>query len=163
MIYAHDTAILATPIGVIEIDGDDQQLYRLRITPSGESVGANGTNPLLDHAKEQISAWFDGRLRSFDLPLAPGNTPRGTSLRAGLIRVRYGETLTYGALAQQLDSSPRAIGQLCARNPFPILVPCHRILSSGDGPQRYSAGDGAVTKNWLLAHEQRILTGDQNG
>lgn len=163
MIYARDTAIVATPIGTIAIDGDSEQLYRLRILAQNESIQPTGSNPLLKEAEGQLNAWFAGKTRSFDLPLAPMTTSRGTALRAGLIAVRYGETLTYAGLANRLESAPRAIGQLCARNPFPIIVPCHRILSTGNGPQSYSAEDGAITKNWLLVHEQAILNGVTNG
>jgi methylated-DNA-[protein]-cysteine S-methyltransferase len=90
----------------------------------------------------------------FDIALAPANTLRGQALRGGLIGVGYGTTLSYGALARQLGSGARAVGQLCARNPFPIVVPCHRILGSG-GLGHYSAGDGITTKQWLLDHERR--------
>ncbi len=76
-------------------------------------------------------------------------------MREGLIAVGYGETVSYGELAKRLDSGPRAIGQLCARNPFPIVVPCHRVLGAGGALGSYSAGDGPATKQWLLDHEQR--------
>ena len=64
------------------------------------------------------------------------------------------DTLTYGALARVANSSPRAIGQACARNPLPIIIPCHRVTAS-DGLGHYSAGAGVPTKRWLLAHEER--------
>jgi methylated-DNA-[protein]-cysteine S-methyltransferase len=82
-----------------------------------------------------------------------------TAVRAGLIAVGYGETLSYGALARALGSSPRAIGQLCARNPFPIVVPCHRVLGEGGRLGNYSGGDGPKTKSWLLEHERRQTKG----
>jgi len=66
-----------------------------------------------------------------------------------------GETISYGALARIAGSSPRAIGQACARNPFPIVVPCHRVVGSGGAIGHYSAGRGIITKSWLLDHERR--------
>jgi methylated-DNA-[protein]-cysteine S-methyltransferase len=74
-----------------------------------------------------------------------------------MIAIAYGETLSYGDLARLAGSAPRAIGQACARNPFPIIVPCHRVLSSGGARGHYSGGEGPITKRWLLDHEQRVI------
>jgi len=93
----------------------------------------------------------------FTLALAPAATPRGRALRDGMVAIPYGDTASYGDLARRLGSAPRAVGQACARNPFPIVVPCHRVLGAGGALGHYSAGDGAATKRWLLDHESRII------
>ena len=62
--------------------------------------------------------------------------------------------MSYGALAQETGSAARAIGQACARNPFPILVPCHRVLGAGGVLGAYSAGEGPHTKSRLLDLER---------
>jgi methylated-DNA-[protein]-cysteine S-methyltransferase len=152
MRYATDSAVIATPIGAIRITGDDT-LNTINILTE-PATPARATAPAVLAAAEQLEAWFAGALHAFDLALEPAGTPRGLVLRQRLIDVGYGETLSYGAFARKLGSSPRAIGQLCARNPFPIVVPCHRILAS-DGMGNYSAGAGVTTKQWLLDHEQR--------
>lgn len=157
MTYARDTALLATPVGTIRIEGDERAVHRIAIETERQAP-RRGDFPAVLAAAEQLEAWFAGALRDFDLALAPARTRRGTVLRDGLIAVGYGTTSTYGGLARLLGSSPRAIGQLCARNPFPIVVPCHRILASG-ATDNYSAGGGVVTKRWLLDHEARY--GDQ--
>jgi methylated-DNA-[protein]-cysteine S-methyltransferase len=101
----------------------------------------------------QIQDWFAGKRKDFDLPLAPLSTPRGEALRAGIAAIVYGETLTYGELAARIGSAARAVGQACRRNPFPIIIPCHRVTSAG--PQEfYSGGEGPRTKAWLIAFEQ---------
>ena len=153
MIYARDTAILTTPIGSVRIIGDAQAVHAINILSERETP-RRADSPAVIAAAEQLEAWFEGALQRFDLALAPPATPRGLALREGLIQVGYGETVTYGVLAARLGSASRAIGQLCARNPFPIVVPCHRVLSSGGAPERYSAGDGPKTKSWLLEHER---------
>ncbi|WP_066725117.1 methylated-DNA--[protein]-cysteine S-methyltransferase [Sphingomonas pituitosa] len=155
--YARDHALIATPIGPIRIEGDDRQLARIAI--GAEGPPAWGTSPVVRAAVEQLQQWLAGARRDFTLPLAPPPTPRGAILRDGLIAVPFGSTLSYGDLSRALGSSARAIGQLCARNPFPILVPCHRVLNQGDGLGAYSAGQGPTTKSWLLEHERR-LTGE---
>ncbi len=155
--YARDHALIATPIGNIRLEGDDAMLTAIQI--GGEGSRTSGTAAAIRSAAEQLEQWFARERENFDLALAPATTPRGEALRAGLVAVCYGETLSYGALARTLGSSPRAIGQLCARNPFPIVVPCHRVLGSGGALGAYSAGDGPKTKSWLLEHERRHSKG----
>ncbi|HWL46290.1 MAG TPA: methylated-DNA--[protein]-cysteine S-methyltransferase, partial [Sphingomonadaceae bacterium] len=90
----------------------------------------------------------------FALPLSPAGTPRGPAHRAAIMAIGYGETASYGEVARAIGSSPRAVGQACARNPLPIIVPCHRVLGAGGAIGHYSAGDGIATKCWLLSHEK---------
>lgn len=158
MTYALDMAVVATPVGPIQILGDLEKLHSVRILTGTCEDQQGVTEPVVEAAR-QIRAWFKGMLREFDLPLTVPTTTRGQELREGLIQVPYGSTLTYGALSSRLRSSPRAIGQLCARNPFPIIVPCHRVVSRGATAENYSAGAGATTKAWLLAHEKKNLSG----
>ena len=152
--YARDHALIATPIGLIRIEGDDAALTALRIGTEGPPTPGSAAAVRLTAA--QIAEWFAGERQDFAVPLAPARTPRGDALRQGLIDVGFGETLSYGALARRLGSSARAIGQLCARNPFPLIVPCHRVLGSGGALGHYSAGDGPDTKSRLLDHERRL-------
>ncbi|WP_448662745.1 methylated-DNA--[protein]-cysteine S-methyltransferase [Sphingomonas sp. CJ20] len=155
--YARDHSLIATPIGCIRIEGDDAALFSVTIDAAG--TPSPGSAVAVRAAAEQLAEWFAGERRSFDLPLAPAPTSRGAVLRDGLIGIGFGETCSYGALAARLGSSPRAIGQLCARNPFPILVPCHRVLGAGGALGAYSAGRGPQTKSWLLDHERRFSGG----
>jgi methylated-DNA-[protein]-cysteine S-methyltransferase len=150
--YAPETAAVATPIGLVLIEGDDATIARIRFAPGGEPRTAQ--TAVLRTAAEQLSAWFDGRLRTFDLPLAAAATPRGAVLRQAIVAIGYGDTAGYGELAQAIGSSARAVGQACARNPFPLVVPCHRVLQAGGVLGPYSAGEGPTTKRWLLAFEQ---------
>lgn len=153
--YARDHALIATPIGPIRIEGDAGMLLRIELGSKGSI--RHGETATVRLAADQIAAYFAGDLKTFDLPLSPIASPRGHVLRDGLIALRYGETASYGELARRLDSGPRAIGQLCARNPFPIVVPCHRVLRAGGALGSYSSGDGPATKQWLLDHERRHL------
>ena len=93
------------------------------------------------------------RLQTIATTLEGGGTNM-TPLRQAIVDIAYGTTASYGALAKAIGSSPRAIGQACARNPFPIIVPCHRILGAGGALGAYSAGEGPITKSRLLDHER---------
>lgn len=151
--YARDHALIATPIGPMKIEGDACSV--LRVTIGAEGPPAMGATAPVRAAEEQLLAYFAGDLKTFDLPLAPVTSPRGRVLRDGLVALGYGETASYGELARRLQSGPRAIGQLCARNPLPVIIPCHRVTAAGGALGSYSAGDGPATKQWLLDHEQR--------
>ena len=140
-----------SPIGPIRITSAAGVLCGLSIAAASEPDIA-GDEALLDEATRQLGEYFGGARQTFDLPLAPLDTPRGEVLRAAIASIGHGETLTYGALARAAGSSPRAVGQACARNPLPIIVPCHRVLAS-NGIGAYSGGNGVKTKQWLLAHE----------
>ena len=146
------THVFASPVGAIFVTGDGERLTGLRIAPNVRPGRSEG-DALLREAESQIEAYFAGRLTDFALPLAPASTPRGEEIRAGMRAIRHGETASYGELARRLDSGPRAIGQACRRNPFPILVPCHRVIAAGGRIGYYSGGDGIATNAALLNHE----------
>lgn len=152
--YAQDEAVIATPIGAVRVTGDDRTITR--ITIGRDAAPAPGHAAAVREAAAQLDAWFAGARRDFALPLARAVTPRGQALRDAMAAIPFGETMSYGALARAAASSPRAIGQACARNPFPIVVPCHRVLAAGGALGAYSAGDGPATKQWLLDHERHL-------
>ena len=150
--YARDIARIATPVGNIAVYGDEHGVCAIRIEAKGTPVTGQ-TEPVV-RAVEQLEQWFGGERTTFDLILAPAATPRGQALRDAMTAIGYGETLSYGALARAAASSARAIGQACARNPLPIVVPCHRVLNANGSLGAYSAGEGPYTKRWLLDFER---------
>jgi methylated-DNA-[protein]-cysteine S-methyltransferase len=150
MAYARAAATIATPIGPIRIEAEGDALAGIRIGRSG----GDADTALLREAAAQLAAYFAGDVTTFDLPLAPVASDRGPELRQAICSVRYGETASYGELATRTGASARAVGQACASNPFPIIVPCHRVLPTNGALGYYSAGDGPATKAWLLKHER---------
>lgn len=144
---------IETPVGPVRLTSAADRLATIHIG-AAPAADVAGDEALLDEAEAQLIAYFAGKCESFDLPLAPSPTPRGAMLRDAICSIQAGETMTYGALAQRFGSGARAIGQACARNPLPIVVPCHRIVAS-NGLGHYSGGRGLVTKGWLLAHESK--------
>ena len=149
------TATLVSPIGLILLGAEGDQLVSAQIIPDAGGPEQEPTTALLVEAVRQMKAYFAGEQQAFDLPLRPLASARGEELRSGIASVPYGETVTYGALAAQLSSAPRAVGQACKRNPFPILIPCHRVTSTS-GPEYYSGGAGASTKAWLIDFEKGL-------
>ena len=152
------TARLDCPLGTISLAADDACLLGLRVSREtlGHAHDSAAEHPVLAAALLQLSQLFAGERTIFDLPLAPQGSTEGETLRAGIAAIPYGETMTYGALAAQTGSIARAVGQACKTNPYPLIIPCHRVVSTA-GPEFYSAGDGPRTKTWLLDFEYNNL------
>jgi len=88
------------------------------------------------------------------IPLADVLTPFQKRVFRSVLTVPAGSTVTYGTLAALAGTSPRAVGAALRRNPWPLLVPCHRVLQADGGAGGFSAPDGVGLKRVLLAHER---------
>jgi methylated-DNA-[protein]-cysteine S-methyltransferase len=143
---------ISTPVGQLTIEEADDAVVGVRW---GGGASGNGS-PLLNEAARQLTAYFDGRLTRFDLPIHAAGSAFDQRVWAAMRAIPFGETRTYGDLAHATDSAPRAVGGACGRNPIPIIVPCHRVLARG-GLGGYSGGDGLPTKTQLLALEGAML------
>ncbi len=137
--------VAATPdhiVGVIWADCTDAGL------PSDPPT------PLLAEAVGQLQAYGRGELHNFDLPLFAEGSSYEKAVWAQMQRVSYGETRTYGEVADTLASSPRAVGRACGANPIPVIIPCHRIMGQNGKLTGFSGGRGVATKAALLALER---------
>ncbi len=137
---------VTTPFGPVTLHADDAEITH--VTWRG---GATDGTALLRDATAQLTEYFAGTRRAFDLPLGIGAGFQARFL-AALIAIPFGETRTYGDLSRDLKVSAQAIGQACGANRIPILIPCHRVLGR-DGLGGYSAPGGIETKVALLRHE----------
>ena len=139
---------LHTPLGPLTISQDAGAIVAL-----DWGWGRDQTEtPLLQRARDQLHAYFDGALQNFNLPLAPTGTPYRRRMWDVLVTIPWGETRTYLQLAQAAGGSPRAVGGAMGANPIPIIIPCHRVLAT-NGIGGYSGGEGLPTKRFLLALE----------
>lgn len=105
---------------------------------------------------EQIEAYLDGRLRSFDLPIDWSLlTPFQRLALQATAAIPYGKTATYHDIANRINRprAARAVGRAQATNPMPLVIPCHRVLGTDGKLHGYGAGDGMATKAWLLGLE----------
>lgn len=115
-------------------------------------------NELAKNAKEQIESYFDNPNSRFDLPIKNQGSVFQQNVWAKIESIPVGKTMTYGELANQIKSAPRAVGGACASNHYPLIIPCHRVLSkSGIGGFMGEAkGPYLRIKQWLLKHEHAI-------
>ncbi len=141
-------AIAQTRFGPLCIEGNATHIVALH----WHGAASNEDSPLLKEAVLQLEAYAAGALTSFDLPLAPQGTNFQQQIFAALQGIPYGETLTYGEIAQQLACPAQPVGQACGANPIPVIIPCHRVLSK-TGIGGFSGVGGVETKIALLKHE----------
>jgi methylated-DNA-[protein]-cysteine S-methyltransferase len=104
--------------------------------------------------RAQVREYERGERRTFDLHVELPGGVLGDAMRV-MAEIPYGETRTDPALATELDTAPVVVGRACARNPLPVVVPCHRVVGSDGGLGGYSAADGVATKRRLLEFESR--------
>ncbi|MFQ5738840.1 MAG: methylated-DNA--[protein]-cysteine S-methyltransferase [Acidobacteriota bacterium] len=112
-------------------------------------------------ATVQLRDFFSGKLRAFSLPLAPRGTAFQMRVWNQLKAIPYGQTISYGQLAQLVGkpSASRAVGAANGRNPLPIVIPCHRVIGSDGSLTGY--GGGVEIKKTLLELEVGVLNGGQ--
>ena len=148
-----------TPIGVVAITIREGMLYGIDFLPGTPVNGTTPEDPLEREVARQLTAYFqDGRSR-FCLPLGFRGTDFQNRVWHSLSQIGPGQVLSYGAIARQLDSSPRAVGNACRQNPIPIVVPCHRVVSAR-GIGGYGGeirGTKLQMKRWLLSPEGVVL------
>lgn len=138
-----------SPIGPLTIHEEDGAIVAVDWGWPPESE----ETPLLTKARDQLEEYFDGKRTDFDLPLSPMGTVFQRKVWAALAAIPFGSTRSYGDLASQLGTAPRALGGACGRNPIPVLIPCHRVLGSDNRLGGYSGMDGIDTKRFLLKLE----------
>jgi methylated-DNA-[protein]-cysteine S-methyltransferase len=141
---------LHTPIMDITITEFDEKIVSL---DWGWSPFQEPT-PFLKEAKKQLDAYFDGDLlNNFDLPLDLDGSKHQKNVWQAMLEIPFGETITYGELAKKIGSAAQPVGTACGTNPIPIIVPCHRVLASGNKMGGFSGEGGVHTKRALLILE----------
>lgn len=152
-------AVIEAPFGKVGIETDAAASVVTGIVYLAPTVPCVAPDsPLAARAAEQIARYMACAAAPFDLPLAPAGTPFQQRVWQAICAIPLGEVLTYGQLAQQVGGVARAVGQACGDNPYPLVIPCHRVVgASGLGGFSHHGGDGYYPriKRWLLAHESR--------
>ena len=150
-----------SPVGPLLLAASDAGLHAIEFHASRHPVRRrvewrDGRHPLLDAARDQLQEYFDGRRRSFELPLAPAGTTFQRQVWLALGEIPYGATQTYSQLAARLGrpTATRAVGAANGRNPLPIVLPCHRVIGADGSLTGF--GGGLPTKQYLLQLEGAV-------
>ncbi|MCX7896892.1 MAG: methylated-DNA--[protein]-cysteine S-methyltransferase [Rhodocyclaceae bacterium] len=153
--FAAIFSLPAFAIGV-RVTAAEDALEEIVFLEAGISLAPRA--PLAREAIRQLAAYFQDPRFAFSLPLSPAGTAFQQRVWQAIAAIPVGETLSYGALAQRLGTSARAVGQACGANPYPLVIPCHRVVGARGalgGFARMRNGFFPATKQWLLAHERR--------
>lgn len=115
-----------------------------------------GTSPTIEQAINELTEYFSGTRKEFDIPVRITGTDFQRAVRTGLILIPYGQTITYSQLASLAGNpkSVRAVGNAVATNPLSIFIPCHRVTGTGGALTGYAGG--IHVKKYLLTLEQRF-------
>lgn len=137
----NETTVVKSPVGYVHVIVEDAEIVGIDITERGRVTGK--IPPYAEEVVRQLDDYFAGRLRTFTTPF---RFPRGTAFQQrvwrALLTIPYGETRSYGWLAETVGSprAARAVGQAVGRNPLPVLIPCHRIIASDGSIGGFSCG-----------------------
>lgn len=158
--------LIPSPVGPLLLAGAGE---RLRLIAFCSEASRDRPEPMPDWqrddatfagATQQLREYFAGERQTFDLPLDATGTPFQRSVLAALRAIPYGETRSYSDIAAAIGrpKAVRAVGAANARNPLPIVVPCHRVVGK-DGTLT-GFGGGLPAKRHLLALERRVARGE---
>ncbi|RYG62349.1 MAG: methylated-DNA--[protein]-cysteine S-methyltransferase [Alphaproteobacteria bacterium] len=145
--------LLASSTGLAAILWEADSPARVRLAPRHEDP----ENPILQQARQQLTAYFAGALTTFTVPLHFHGTPFQQQAWQALLTIPYGETRSYAHIANQLGlpTATRAVGAANGKNPLSIIAPCHRVVGSSGKLTGFAGGLSA--KQFLLNHESAQL------
>lgn len=147
--------MLETPIGRLKITASEKGITSVGISEE-EGTHLEGTSgELVEKGKQELEEYFQGKRKTFDLPLQMEGTDYEKKVWQQLMRIPYGETRTYRETAAACgnDKASRAVGSANHHNRILILIPCHRVISSDGSLGGYAAGLEA--KKYLLEMEKK--------
>jgi methylated-DNA-[protein]-cysteine S-methyltransferase len=152
---------IQSPLGRLLLEANNRGLCSLWFVagrrPKHSEPGSTQDDAPFVETIRQLQSYFRGELQEFDLPLALVGTPFQLRVWESLRAIPYGETISYGQLAEQIGQpkAARAVGLANGSNPIPIIVPCHRVIGSNGHLTGY--GGGLSIKEKLLSFESRQL------
>ncbi len=145
------TDYLNSDIGWVEITATDRGIRSVYFVE--EQRQPIDSNKITDLAKEQLTDYFAGQRKDFDLPLDPQGTDFQQQVWQALLTIAYGQVASYSDMAQSINNpkAVRAVGAANGKNPISIIIPCHRVIGANGTLTGYAGG--LERKQWLLQHE----------
>jgi methylated-DNA-[protein]-cysteine S-methyltransferase len=146
---------LATPVGCLRLSAQGATLVSIDWCDAASEAEA-AESPVLESTRAALQAYFESALAVPAVPLHPAGTAYQRRVWQAMADIPTGDTASYGQLAQRLGSGARAVAAACRANPYPILIPCHRVVAAHGLGGYCGASDGPwlEVKRWLLAHER---------
>jgi methylated-DNA-[protein]-cysteine S-methyltransferase len=144
-----------SPVGLLEITADENAVTGLYFADSNGKRDDENTGNILKDCLAQLTEYFAGKRTVFDINVNPAGTPFQKSVWNELLKIPYGETVSYGEIAERIGNpkSVRAVGLANGSNPVSIIIPCHRVIGKNGSLVGY--GGGIENKRFLLELEKR--------
>lgn len=147
-------ALINAPFGAVAISVHGNQLAINLLTESPSLENQPSIDPLVKQAYKQIMQYLEQPTAQFDLPINVLGTSFQQRVWQAIAAIPVGQTYTYGQLAKQIGSGPRAVANACGANNIPLVIPCHRVVAqNGLGGFMQGKQNGLLIKQWLLANE----------
>jgi len=152
---------LASPLGTLVLTGNGDALTGLAFDDAASPSSGSPAAPVLRQSAAWLETYFAGELPPEPPPLAPAGTPFQLAVWELLRKIPFGETVSYGEIARELETirggrvAPQAVGQAVGANPIAIMIPCHRVIGAHGGLTGY--GGGLERKQRLLALEAHAV------
>ncbi len=145
-------AVVAAPFGAVGIAVQGMQVA-IELLPKNYPL-KSAEHKTVANVASQIEAYFSNARNDFNLPLVFKGTPFQRRVWQAISGIACGRVATYGEIAQQIGSGPRAVANACGANNLPLVIPCHRVVAkSGIGGFMNGQPEGIKIKTWLLKHE----------
>lgn len=166
--YGSFRSLFDTEFGFGGVVANEQGLVEVFLPFAGDSEAqlavhlntiyphATCENSLTREAADRLRRYFAGEAVNFDLPIDwSGFTPFQKMVYEVVVQIPYGSVDSYAAIASRAGrpTAARGVGTAMARNPLPIIIPCHRVVGASGGLTGYSAPGGIISKKWLLQRE----------
>ena len=151
-----------SPIGVLKLEAESDYISKIKFKDSDslklcKESRQNDESPILIKASKQINEYFNGTRKVFEIQFKLNLTPFYNKVLLEVKKIKYGDVVSYGKIARILGNNKavRAVGTANAKNPIPIIIPCHRVISSNGNLGGYTGG--LDIKSFLLKHESNLL------
>lgn len=137
-----NTQRIATDYGTYQVTADQKAITSVTLVTQSDELLSEHPSTLTLEAINQLQAYFTGDLKQFDLPLQQNGTDFQQLVWDYLLTIPYGETRSYGEIANAFDNpgAVRAVGAANGKNKLPIIIPCHRVIASSGKLQGYALG-----------------------
>lgn len=143
------------PAGFLRIEGEGEELTSINFSEK-PSKATGASSEILKQTITQLDEYFHGERKEFTLRIKPQGTDFQKKVWSALSKIPFGQTSTYGRIADEIGhkNAARAVGGACNRNPFPIIIPCHRVLGANGSLTGF--GGGMDVKRQLLDLETGV-------
>ena len=156
------TTYYQSPLGLLQISGSNDYISKVHfIDDEKKERQATIDNPILQQSVNELNEYFAGTRLLFNVPIYQHGTSFQTRVWGELVKIDYGQTISYMTLAKRLGDPKciRAAASTNGKNNIAIIVPCHRVIGTNNSLVGYAGG--LWRKQWLLQHEGKIANGVQ--